>query len=111
MALQKSRLEKYVIGIIRKDGSTAWLQMREAIIMEGDRWEILIEDNGAGFDQKSADRIFKPFERLHGRSGYEGTGMGLAICKKIVERHRGEISAESEKGVGTTFKLVLPENQ
>ncbi len=91
MALQKSRLEKYVIDIIRKDGPTAWLQMREAIIMEGDRWEILIEDNGAGFDQKSADRIFKPFERLHGRSEYEGTGMGLAICKKFVERHQGEI--------------------
>ncbi|MDP7557676.1 MAG: ATP-binding protein [Nitrospinaceae bacterium] len=86
------------------------LTIRCSALEEG-RWEIQIEDNGTGFDQKYAYRIFKPFERLHGRSEYEGTGMGLAVCKKIVERHHGQISAESEKDKGTIFKVVLPECQ
>jgi len=71
--------------------------------------EIRVEDQGIGFDEKHVDRIFKPFERLHGRSEYEGTGMGLAICKKIVRRHGGELTAESSPQEGTTFIVTLPD--
>ncbi|MBI4389067.1 MAG: MASE1 domain-containing protein, partial [Nitrospinae bacterium] len=74
-------------------------------------WEILVEDNGIGFDEKYAERIFKPFERLHGRSSYEGTGIGLAICEKIVARHHGKISAKSVPGQGSTFTVALPDGR
>ncbi|MCE5335444.1 MAG: PAS domain S-box protein [Desulfobacteraceae bacterium] len=69
---------------------------------------ICIEDNGIGFDEAYLDRIFSPFQRLHGRHEYEGTGMGLAICRKIVERHGGSISAKSRPGKGSTFIITLP---
>jgi PAS domain S-box-containing protein len=69
---------------------------------------IFVEDNGIGFDEKYLDRIFVPFERLHGRSAYEGTGMGLAICRKIVDRHGGSITAKSKPGEGSTFIITLP---
>lgn len=72
-------------------------------------WEIRVSDNGIGFDQKYIDRIFKPFERLHGRSQYEGSGVGLAICQKIVTRHGGNITAVSEQDKGATFIIVLPQ--
>jgi len=73
--------------------------------------QIKIEDNGIGFDSKYAQKIFSPFQRLHGRNEYEGTGMGLAICHKIAERHHGKIYAESEPGQGSRFYLVLPLKQ
>jgi signal transduction histidine kinase len=73
--------------------------------------ELLIEDNGIGFDEKYLDRIFTPFQRLHSRNDYEGTGMGLAVCRKIVERHGGAITAKSTQGQGTTFIVVLPVTQ
>lgn len=74
-------------------------------------WEISIKDNGIGFETKYLDRIFKPFERLHGKSEYEGSGMGLTICQKIVYRHGGSISATSIHGEGSTFKITIPESQ
>lgn len=73
--------------------------------------ELAVADNGIGFDEKYLDRIFTPFQRLHGRNEYEGTGMGLAVCRKIVERHGGSITARSEVGVGTTFLIDLPLTQ
>jgi PAS domain S-box-containing protein len=71
-------------------------------------WWITVEDNGIGFDEKYRDRIFQIFQRLHGRNEYEGTGIGLAICRKIVERHRGTITAASSPGSGARFLITLP---
>jgi light-regulated signal transduction histidine kinase (bacteriophytochrome) len=73
---------------------------------------ISIEDNGIGFDECYCNRIFKPFERLHGRNApYTGTGMGLAICRKIVTRQGGDITVNSIAGQGTTFIVALPAEQ
>jgi PAS domain S-box-containing protein len=70
--------------------------------------QIFVEDSGIGFDEKYLDRIFNIFQRLHGRSEYEGTGIGLAICRKIAERHGGTITAKSTPGNGATFIVTLP---
>ncbi|WP_323753265.1 sensor histidine kinase [Marinobacter sp.] len=72
------------------------------------RCEVTVTDNGIGFDAAYKDQIFDVFKRLHGRGEYEGTGMGLAICRKIVERHGGSINAESEEGKGARFRFDLP---
>ena len=73
--------------------------------------QITIEDNGIGFDEKYLERIFNVFQRLHNRSEYEGTGMGLAICRKVAERHGGNITALSTPGQGATFIVTLPIKQ
>ena len=75
------------------------------------RVQIVVEDNGIGFDEEYLEQIFAPFQRLHGRDAYEGTGMGLAICRRVVERHGGEITAESACGLGTAFIVTLPVKQ
>ncbi|MBI1916405.1 MAG: PAS domain S-box protein [Planctomycetes bacterium] len=72
---------------------------------------LAVEDNGIGFEEKQKERIFEVFQRLHGRSAYEGTGIGLAICKKIVQRHGGTITATSTPGQGATFVVTLPLQQ
>ena len=69
---------------------------------------IVVEDNGIGFDEKYLDRIFTVFQRLHGRMEYEGSGIGLAVCRKIVERHGGSITAQSREGSGSKFFIDLP---
>ena len=70
--------------------------------------EITFKDNGLGFDQQYADSIFNLFQRLHHKNDYPGTGIGLAICKKIMENHSGYIIAESVLGEGANFKILLP---
>jgi len=74
-------------------------------------WRIKVEDNGVGFEEKYLERIFKPFERLHGRSQYEGSGMGLAICEKIAARHGARLTARSRLGEGACFILTIPAKQ
>lgn len=69
---------------------------------------IRVKDNGIGFDEKYLERIFGVFQRLHGRDEYEGSGIGLAVCRKIVERHGGTITATSQPGEGATFSVTLP---
>ena len=75
------------------------------------RCEITFEDNGIGFDEKYLDRIFDVFQRLHSRAEFEGTGIGLAVCRKIVERHNGSITARSRPGEGASFIVTLPIKQ
>ena len=69
---------------------------------------LVVADNGIGFEPEHAERIFLPFGRLHGRSEYEGTGMGLAICRRIAESAGGSITARGEPGRGATFTVTLP---
>lgn len=85
---------------------------RESLLLpEKTFFEITVSDNGIGFEQEYAERVFQIFQRLHGKAEYPGSGIGLSICKKIVDKHNGVIYAKSEPGRGTTFFIILPEKQ
>lgn len=91
--------------IVEEDSHSSGQDGREDLV------KICVRDNGIGFDEKYLDRIFTPFQRLHGRNEYEGTGIGLAVCRKIVERHGGTLTAKSTPGEGATFIATLPLTQ
>jgi signal transduction histidine kinase len=77
--------------------------------LEGNRFaKIVVSDNGIGFEQEHAEKIFTTFTRLNSKDKYEGTGLGLALCKKIVQRHSGFITARGERGKGAEFTILLP---
>lgn len=73
-----------------------------------DRWRVVLADNGVGIDPAFHEMIFQPFKRLHGYEAYPGTGMGLAICRRAIERHGGALTVESEPGAGARFTIELP---
>ena len=85
-------------------------QIKISAEKRADHWLFSVKDNGIGIDPKYSDRIFEVFKRLHKREEYPGTGIGLSICKKIIERHEGQIWVESEAGKGSTFCFTLPIN-
>lgn len=78
---------------------------------EKNYFKIDIIDNGIGFEKEYEEKIFQIFQRLHGKAEYPGSGIGLAICKKIIENHNGVIFASGELNVGAVFTIILPENQ
>ena len=77
----------------------------------GELCEIKVQDNGIGFDAQFAEQIFSPFKRLHSRAEYDGSGIGLSVCRKITDRHHGRIVAQSSEGQGAAFIVTLPVNQ
>ncbi|HJU40188.1 MAG TPA: ATP-binding protein, partial [Tahibacter sp.] len=85
--------------------------VRQPSAAVSDWLRIVVEDNGIGFDNRYRERIFAPFQRLHGRSEYEGSGIGLAIVRRIVERHGGLLAADGETGSGARFTIELPTRQ
>lgn len=97
----------------RRAGETPRVAIEGGLVESGSGPLVRLEvrDNGIGFDEQYHDRIFQIFQRLHGKTEFEGTGIGLAICKKIVDRHDGRISARSRIGEGTTFIVELPTRQ
>lgn len=115
--IQMRQLMQNLIGNSLKyhnPNETPVIKINSTILLKDDvekYCQITVKDNGIGFEKKYAETIFDIFKRLHAQNQYEGTGVGLAICKKIVERHQGKITAESEPGSGTTFTIVLPLKQ
>jgi PAS domain S-box-containing protein len=107
-ALQLRQLFQNLIGNAIKFRGDQPPRVHVSARPEGAHWLFTVRDNGIGIEPEYADRIFVIFQRLHSRSAYPGTGVGLAICKRIVERHGGRIWVESEPGVGTTICLRLP---
>ncbi|WP_339102430.1 ATP-binding protein [Haloterrigena salinisoli] len=83
-------------------------RIRVTAEQNGTRWTVSVSDNGIGIDPDDQERIFRVFQRLHGREEHDGTGLGLALCRRIVERHDGEIWVDSEPGEGSTFSVTLP---
>ena len=107
-ASQLTRLFQNLIGNAIKFRGERRPEVEVGAEPDGDNVAFRVRDNGIGIEARHVERVFQIFQRLHSREQYEGTGIGLAVCRRIVERHGGTIELESEPGVGTTFLFTLP---
>jgi light-regulated signal transduction histidine kinase (bacteriophytochrome) len=105
---QIAQLFQNLIANALKFHSERSLQIHIGARPEPEAWVLWVRDNGIGIESQYFERIFQVFQRLHTRKTYAGTGIGLAICKKIVERHGGKIWVESQPGQGSTFYFSIP---
>ncbi len=105
--MQLTQLFQNLISNAVKFNTSDRPRVAVSVSRAGSMWEFAVADNGIGIDPAHFDRIFQVFQRLHTRETYEGTGIGLSVCRKIVERHGGTIRPESAKGQGTTFRFTL----
>jgi len=109
------RIQAQVLSPLVKQGDTALVMRNPSAKTDGAAkapvCELTVQDNGIGFDEKYLGRLFAVFQRLHGRQEFEGTGIGLAVCRRIAERHGGTITARSKPGEGSTFIVRLPLRQ
>lgn len=108
---QLVQLFQNLIGNAMKFRGEETPRIRVGAAARPDEWVFSVADNGIGIDQQYFERIFVVFQRLHGKSEYAGTGIGLAICKKVAERHGGRMWVESEPGKGSVFYFTLPKRE
>ena len=110
-SVQLAQLLQNLLGNALKFRGTDAIRIHLGVIRRDDAWEFSVTDNGIGIEPQFFDRIFGIFQRLHSRSELPGTGIGLAVCKKIVERHAGRIWVESKPGSGSTFLFTIPDKK